>query len=397
VAGFDPALLASSVPLSLYVHLPFCRSKCPYCDFFSVACKRNEDMDRVVDGILEELAWFAERLRPPAVPTVYVGGGTPSLLPERSLQRLLSGIRGFAPRPAEWTVEANPESLSLAFLETCAQRGVDRLSLGVQSGRDRLLQVLGRPGDETANRLALERIGSAWRRRLNLDFLVGIPGQSQADLFRDLRQARESGAGHVSLYALTPPPGTALAEAVQEDARDELWLAGFRQLESEGYPNYEVANFARPGQECLHNLRYWRLEPYLGVGPGAVSTLPGANGEVFRLYHSEDLSTYLPGNSWGLRQEEIRPKEFLIETLMMGFRLRGGIDSGEFSRRFGRPLPELLPGLWQDWLERGFVREDPAAYAFTDRGRLMLNRRLLEAQEALEALAEPPVRWPAGG
>lgn len=397
MAGFDPALLASSVPLSLYVHLPFCRSKCPYCDFFSVACERNEDMDRVVDGILEELAWFAERLRPPAVPTVYIGGGTPSLLPERSLQRLLSGIHSFAPRPAEWTVEANPESLSLAFLETCAQQGVDRLSLGVQSGRDRLLQVLGRPGDEAANRLALERIASAWRRRLNLDFLVGIPGQSQADLFRDLRQARESGAGHVSLYALTPPPGTALAEAVQEDARDELWLAGFRQLESEGYPNYEVANFARPGQECQHNLRYWRLEPYLGVGPGAVSTLPGSGGEVFRLYHSEDLSTYLPGNFWGLRLEEIRPKEFLMETLMMGFRLRGGIDAGQFSRRFGQPLPELLPRLWRDWVEHGFMREDPAAYAFSDHGRLMLNRRLLEAQEALEALDEPAVRWPAGG
>jgi oxygen-independent coproporphyrinogen-3 oxidase len=397
VAGFDPALLASSNPFSLYVHLPFCRSKCPYCDFFSVACERNEDMERVVDGILEELVWFAERLRPPAVPTVYIGGGTPSLLPERSLQRLLSGIRAFAPQPAEWTVEANPESLSLAFLEACAQQGADRLSLGVQSGRNRLLQVLGRPGDEAANRLALERIRSVWRRRLNLDFLVGIPGQSQGDLFRDLRQAQEAGAGHVSLYALTPPPGTALAEAVQEDARDELWLAGFQELESEGYGNYEVANFARPGQECLHNLRYWKLEPYLGVGPGAVSTLPGSGGEVLRLYHVEDLSAYRQGNSWGLRLEKIRPKEFLMETLMMGFRLRGGIDAGEFSRRFGRPLPELLPGLWRDWLDRGFVRVDPAAYAFTDHGRLMLNRRLLEAQEALEALDEPAVRWPAGG
>jgi oxygen-independent coproporphyrinogen-3 oxidase len=380
----------------LYVHLPFCRSKCPYCDFFSVACERNEDMERVVDGILEELAWFAGRLRPASVPTVYVGGGTPSLLPERSLQRLFSGIRAFAPRPAEWTVEANPESLSLGFLETCGQHGADRLSLGVQSGRDGLLRALGRPGDEAANRLALERVASVWRRRLNLDFLVGIPGQSRADLFRDLRRAGDVGAGHVSLYALTPPPGTALADAVQEEARDELWLAGFRQMETEGFRNYEVANFARPGQECLHNLRYWKLEPYLGVGPGAVSTLPGCGGEVLRLYHEENLSAFLPGNSWGLRQEEIRPKEFLMETLMMGLRLRDGIDAGQFSQRFGQPLPELLPGLWQHWLERGFLRKDPAAYAFTDHGRMMLNRRLLEAQGAVEGLDEPAVRWPAG-
>ena len=396
MAGFDSAILASSNPISLYVHLPFCRSKCPYCDFFSVPCDRNEDMERVVDGILEELAWFGQRLRPSAVPTVYVGGGTPSLLPGRSLERLLVGIRAFASRPAEWTVEANPESLSVAFLETCAQQGVDRLSLGVQSTRDRLLRVLGRPGDEAANRLALERIRSAWRLRLNLDFLVGVPGQNRGDLFRDLREAREAGAGHVSLYALTPPPGTALAEAVQEDARDELWLAGFEQLEGQGYRNYEVANFARPGQECLHNLRYWRLEPYLGVGPGAVSTLPGAGGEVIRLYHPENIPAYLAGNPWGLRQERIRPKEFLLETLMMGFRLRSGIEAVEFSRRFGRPLPDLLPGVWQGWAERGFLRNDPAAYAFTDQGRLLLNRRLAEAQTALDEVADPPVRWPAG-
>ncbi len=396
MAGFDFAALASSKPVSLYVHLPFCRSKCPYCDFFSVACERNEDMERVVDGILEELAWFAERLQPSAVPTVYVGGGTPSLLPERSLERLLAGIRVFAPEPAEWTVEANPESLSSGFLETCARQGADRLSLGVQSTRDRLLRVLGRPGDEADNRAALQRIRSFWPRRLNLDFLVGVPGQSRADLFRDLRAAREAGAGHVSLYALTPPPGSALAEAVQEDVRDELWLAGFEQLEAQGYRNYEVSNFALQGEECLHNLRYWRLEPYLGVGPGAVSTLPGAGGEVLRLYHPEDIPTYLAGNPWGLRQETIRPKEFLVETLMMGLRLRSGIDAEEFSRRFGRPLPELLPGLWREWEERAYLREDRAVYALTDQARLLLNRRLLEAQQALDGLADPPVRWPAG-
>jgi oxygen-independent coproporphyrinogen-3 oxidase len=395
VAGFDFAVLASSNPISLYVHLPFCRSKCPYCDFFSVACDRNEDMERVVEGILEELARFGECLRPSAVPTVYVGGGTPSLLPVRSLERLLDGIRAFAHEPAEWTVEANPESLSLGFLEVCAQQGADRLSLGVQSTRDRLLKVLGRPGDEADNRIALRRIRSAWQQRLNLDFLVGVPGQSRADLFRDLRAAREAGAGHVSLYALTPPPGTALAEAVQEDARDEFWLAGFEQLEAQGYRNYEVANFALPGQECLHNLRYWRLEPYLGVGPGAVSTLPGAGGEVLRLHHPDDIPAYLAGNPWGLRLETIRPKEFLVETLMMGLRLRNGIQAEEFSLRFGRPLPELLPGLWREWGERGYLREDPAAYALTDPARMLLNRRLLEAQQAIEDLPEPPVRWPA--
>ncbi len=352
-------------------------------------------MERVVEGILEELAWFAGCLQPSKVPTVYVGGGTPSLLPERSLEKLLAGIRGFAPEPLEWTVEANPESLTHSFLEICARQGVDRLSLGVQSTRDRLLHVLGRPGDQADNLTALGRIHSYWPRRLNLDFLVGVPGQTRTDLFRDVRAAREAKAGHVSLYALTPPPGTALAEAVQEDRRDELWLAGFEQLEAWGYRNYEVANFALPGQECLHNLRYWRLEPYLGVGPGAVSTLPGAGGEVLRLYHPDDIPFYVAGNPWGLREETIRPKEFLMETLMMGLRLRNGIDAEEFSLRFGRPLPELLPGLWRSWEEHGYLGRDSSAYALTDQARLLLNRRLLEAQQALEAVGDPPVRWPA--
>jgi len=193
-----------------------------------------------------------------------------------------------------------------------------------------------------------------------------------------------------------PPPGSALAGVVREEARDELWLAGLRWLEAEGYRNYEVANFARAGQECLHNLRYWKLEPYLGVGPGAVSTLPGTGGEVLRLYHAEDLAAYRAGSPWGLRAETIAPKEFLLETLMMGLRLRSGISAEAFSRRFGRPLQEMMPGLWQRWTDHGSLRQEPAAYAFTDEGRLFLNRRLLEAQEALEGANLPTVRWPAG-
>lgn len=396
MAVFDPGALASGSPVSLYVHIPFCRSKCPYCDFFSVPCDRNEDMERVVDGILTELAWFQERLRPTAVPTVYIGGGTPSLLPERALQRLFEGIRAFAPRPEEWTVEANPESLTPAFLRICAQEGPDRLSLGVQSLSHGLLRVLGRPGDAADNRVALERIRSLWRQRLNLDFLVGVPGQKQRDLSCDLRAARDAGAGHVSLYALTPPEGTALAEAVQVEERDELWLAGFVELEAQGYRNYEVANFARSGQECQHNLRYWRLEPYLGIGPGAVSTLPSAGGEVLRLHHPENLNAYLAGNPWGLGVETITPKEFLFENLMMGFRLRDGIERESFVRRFGLPLPELLPELWGRWQEQGFLREESSLYAFTDQGRLSLNRRLLEAQVAMDTVKEVAMRWPAG-
>jgi oxygen-independent coproporphyrinogen-3 oxidase len=394
VVDFSPSALAAGSAFSLYVHLPFCRSKCPYCDFFSVPCSSGAEIEGVVNGILGELQLFRERLAPSGVPTVYIGGGTPSLLPEGTLRRLLAGVRAFANRPMEWTVEANPESLTPAFLEVCAEEGPDRLSLGVQSLKEELLRVLGRPGDAAANRRALERVHASWEKRLSLDFLVGVPGQSRSDLLRDLRGASESGAEHISLYSLTPPEGSPLAQAIVRETQEELWLAGFEWLETHGYPNYEIANFAVPGKECLHNLRYWSLEPYLGVGPGAVSTLPGRRGEVFRLYHAESIPTFLGGNPWGIRVEEITPREFLFETLMMGFRMREGLSSELFQGRFGQPLPDLLPGLWRRWQDRGYLRETPGRYAFTDKARMFLNQRLVEAQEALGELAEPTVSWP---
>jgi len=230
VESFDPAELASGFSFSLYVHVPFCRSKCPYCDFYSVPCL---EMEPVVEQTIEELSFFVDRLKPKAVPTVYIGGGTPSVLPTRSLQRLLAGIRRCAPAPAEWTIEANPESVTPEFLQTCREAGVDRLSLGLQSMAAGALETLGRPGDAAANRQALELLRSGWAGRLSLDFLVGIPGQTLEELTRDLEVGMSSGAGHLSLYSLTPstdtPAGSALAQRINQDLQDELWLRGYQR------------------------------------------------------------------------------------------------------------------------------------------------------------------------
>ena len=401
MADSKPGLLNQAYPISLYVHVPFCRSKCPYCDFFSQAGASRTEMARVVEETLRELEFFLRRLSRTSVCTIYIGGGTPSLLPSKLFSHLVEGIRErCAGSCQEWSVETNPESLSAEFLEACAGAGVNRLSLGVQTLQEGLLRLLGRPGGLEETTAALERIGAAWKGRLNLDLLAGIPGQSRADLRRDIEGVLACLPAHVSFYCLSPPAGSPLAGKIEPERQEALWLEGLRLLEERGYLGYEVSNFCLPGQECLHNLRYWTLDPYLGVGPGAVSTLPGEDGEILRFSNPEHLDAFLqgePGN-WGLQRERIGAREFLFETLMMGLRLRRGIPRQVFISRFGEPLEEMVPGLWEHWVSTGLApREEGEAYALSPAGRLILDALLRELQERLDGVDPPQARWMGSG
>jgi oxygen-independent coproporphyrinogen-3 oxidase len=438
------SLLRSPGSLSLYVHVPFCRSKCPYCDFFSIGVPVQSVVEQVLRQIEAELDYFAELLAPVGVTTVYVGGGTPSLLPPGLFEGLLdcivaflspkaggsgrkpSGDPGVAPTGEdrfEWTVEANPESLSREHLETCRTRGVTRLSVGIQSFDAKILSTLGRAGGARESAAALDLLAGGWTGEVNLDLISGIPGQKWTVLRRDLDRALEAAPGHVSLYSLTlDDPAHPLARKLDRDQQERLWLRGCGLLESRGYLNYEISNFARPGHECRHNLRYWLLEPYLGIGPGAVSTLPGPDDSVLRLAHPRSLERYLEGarSLWGLEDERVGPREFLLETLMMGLRLRDGIEVQRFVKRFGAGIQELLPKTWRRWRSGGLVESTEATgsteatastgakgppekaedhgsprYALSFKGRLLLDRLLVEMQEELEGISEErlAVRW----
>ncbi len=331
---------------------------------------------RVVARTIAQLDRFLENAPETRFPTVYVGGGTPSVLPPRLLEALLTRISRL--RPVEWTVEANPESLDREFLASCHRAGVTRLSMGLQSMDDRLLAVLGRPGTVADNRRALETVGERWNGETSLDLIAGIPGQSAANLLADVGTVVDSGVGHASLYSLTIEPDTPLAGLVasggvvlnRPDHDDDLWLAGRAAFETAGVRQYEVSNFARPGKECRHNLRYWHLEPYLGIGPGAVSTLPRelaaalvgelTDAAVVRLANPRDIESFLDGRggapAWGIEVEPISAREFVLETLMMGLRLVDGISRASFQHRFGHSLDDLAPGLWQRWEAGGSPR-----------------------------------------
>ncbi|MCX7031428.1 MAG: coproporphyrinogen-III oxidase family protein [Spirochaetes bacterium] len=414
--------VSDPIRLSLYVHVPFCASKCLYCDFYSVPLGRGDAADGSAVPVIEQTIAQLDRFlaQAPAVrfETVYVGGGTPSVLPTALLGRLLGRLADLG--PSEWTVEANPESLDRAFLDICGQAGVTRLSVGLQSMDDRLLAVLGRPGTAADNLRAIEFLGQAWNGDTSFDLIAGIPGQSREGMIADGETVVRTGSGHASLYSLTVEPDTPLAGFVRSgsvalnkrDHDDELWLEGRAALEGAGLHQYEVSNFARPGKECQHNLRYWRLEPYLGIGPGAVSTLPanltkaltdiGEHAGVIRLSNPRDISTFLSratglaGTPWGIETEVVPASSFVLETLMMGLRLVDGICAESFRRRFGQDLDRLAPGVWERWVEQGLASSEAGTLRLTDRGLLLLDSLLGELAGALRADGLPAitVRWP---
>ncbi len=391
---------------ALYIHVPFCRGKCRYCDFYSRPGAAPETMERLVEAELRHLAWFKRALDLKTLDTVYIGGGTPSLLPGALLQRLLDGVAGlWAGAPAEWTVEANPDSLDEEFLDVCSAAGVTRLSVGVQTFSDRRLAFLGRPGASRDNRRALDLLARAWPGAVNLDLITGLPEQSYQDALADLTTLLDASPGHVSVYALTLERGTALHDAAAAGEFTPLppeeeavaWEQITARLAGAGYRQYEISNFARPGQESLHNLHYWRLDPYVGLGPSAFSTLPLADGRVVRLEAVRDLDRYDgPEAAACFTQEFLNAREWLLDHLLMGLRLEEGIDKRVFARRFGRGLDQALPRTWASWRERGLAEATETYWRCTPSGRLVLNALLREAAEELdkaEWLKTRRARW----
>ena len=284
--------MTSRIPrggLSLYVHVPFCASKCSYCDFYSLPMgpggSAGRPDDTSIDGYLSGLRTLS-LARPllDDVPTLYVGGGTPSVLGERlaDVFRCLR-VAGVVLRPgAEVTVEATPESVPPRILALLAEEGVTRVSLGIQSFDDEVLEILGRCHDAERARSAARAVTEAGFR-LSIDLMCGIPGQSAGSWTDTLREAGATGAGHLSVYPLAVEPSTPMAAMVErgELPEPDPDMAASMMLEAEvllgdlGAARYEVANYARPGEESLHNLRYWTGGAYLGVGPAAASMLPG--------------------------------------------------------------------------------------------------------------------------
>ena len=368
---------------SLYVHAPFCRAKCRYCAFFS-APPRPGEREAYLAVLLDEIAFWGGRLgrfAPPGAPTLFFGGGTPSLLGADPLARILAALRrtfGLAP-DAEITLEANPDSATPDFLAAARRLGVNRLSLGVQSLRDADLAALGRAHDAGQAVAAFRAGRGAGFANIGLDLIFGLPGQSVAGWLETLRRAADLGPDHLSCYGLTIEPGTplardaaALAALPDEDAQAEMFLRGAELLEAAGFRHYEISNFARPGRECRHNQACWRGRDCLGLGPAAATTLNGA-----RWVDPPDLGAWAAlvraGRPGTTAREELGPEVRAREALMLALRTAEGLDLDEHRRRCGVDLAAERAGLLADLARAGLAVLADGRLRLTRRGMLVSN------------------------
>jgi len=374
--------LSEGMEASLYIHVPFCAGKCDYCDFYSVPLNPSDGRPELfVDTLLAEAEkLFDKHSKYPVtnVPTVFIGGGTPSVLGPALMRRLLKGILSltgrFSPPPLEVTVEANPESADEAFLAAIREEGATRLSLGVQTFYGPSRKAVHRAGNEAVlpGRLAL--VSAFFPGAFSVDLMSGLPFQSKGVLLDDIAGTASYKPAHVSLYALSGKK----AESLGRDEADELWLCGRDALEKSGYFQYEVSNFCLPGGECKHNVRYWRMQNWLALGPAASGTvIDDASGTGFRYTFPPDAGNWL--ESVG---EQLDTPTLIKETFLMGFRYAEGPDEASFLRRFRRNIGDAIPKTLGEWRSRGLLCGDKCA--LTKEGLLFLNRFLLEAFEELD-------------
>ncbi|MCP4042405.1 MAG: oxygen-independent coproporphyrinogen III oxidase-like protein [Gammaproteobacteria bacterium] len=372
-----------SVPLSLYVHIPWCIRKCPYCDFNSHALKGELSEQRYMDALLRDLEQDLPRVWGRRVGSVFIGGGTPSLLSPESLDRLLSGLRARLTMlpDAEITLEANPGTAEADRFSGYRKAGVNRLSIGVQSFNNQLLKGIGRiHGGEEAIR-AVEMAQGAGFDTLNLDLMYGLPGQSVVDAVEDLTLAISLETVHISHYQLTLEPNTRFHSEPpvlpEEDVHWDMQQACQEVLKRSGFGHYEVSAYARPGSQCRHNLNYWRFGDYIGIGAGAHAKLSHAVPRgVTRFTKHCQPEIYMEADGSFVDEEwELAPQDLIIEFMLNGLRLSEGVPTSLFNIHTGLAPEVLAEGLAQA-REQGLMEDNATRLLATPRGWRYLNELL---------------------
>ena len=366
-------------PLALYVHWPFCVSKCPYCDFNSHV-RAAIDQDAWRDALLADMAHEASLMPGRQLTSIFFGGGTPSLMAPATADSIIAAATSHwsASPDLEITLEANPNSVEADRFADLARAGVNRLSLGLQSFDDRALRFLGRAHSAREGFRALE-IAQRTVRRVSFDLIYALPGDTDESWSASLAQALSLGTRHLSLYQLTIEPGTRFSsmvarhelEPLDTDAAAALYELTGAMTSDAGMPAYEISNYARPGSESRHNLTYWRYGDYSGVGPGAHGRRLGMR--TVRHRKPENFLSAVRRNGHGIAEEApLSPGEAADEALVMGLRLREGIDAAAVAERF--ELPAIVDWARVDRLERsGHLHRDGTRIALTAAGRLLLD------------------------
>ena len=383
--------------LGVYIHIPFCASKCSYCDFYSLP-NQDELMDRYQKALIRHIEESAPQMAPYYIDTVYFGGGTPSFYGARRLCELFETLKTNAKvlKSAEVTVEMNPDSVTKEDLHLLHEAGVNRISLGVQSANDDILRLIGRRHNYRQVIEAVKLIRAEGFDNLSVDLIYGLPTQSRSDWADTLSNALALLPEHLSCYGLKVEEGTPICKyqdsplLPNDDDQADMYLYMTDVMERYGYQQYEISNFARPGRQSRHNLKYWQLDEYMGFGPAAHSYVGGV-----RYSYVRDLKKYLDGveNGGSIvdEYEKIDKAESAAEYIMLGMRTTRGISKDEYFAIY-RSGFDKIEYLLSEYENKGWVRQAGDRWRFTSSGFLLSNiliGTLLEAQSQAKMNANP--------
>ena len=382
--------------VGIYIHVPFCRSKCEYCDFYSIACKKHADvMEEYCQALLLHLKEASFRATEYEVDTVYFGGGTPSFWGDDPMRRVLAEIdRRFSLRTdAEITLEANPDSMNGAALRRLRRAGFNRISMGIQNDRNEMLKALGRPHTFQQAKDAFGEARAAGFDSVSIDLMYGLPNQTPDQWAGTLQNVLKLRPDHVSCYGLRVEEGTPLfsykdcVNLADDDTQADMYLFAASTLDSYGYRQYEISNFAREGHESLHNLRYWLGGEYMGFGPSAASDFAGK-----RYTYQRSLRGYIDGIFGGTSVmaecDEIPIRERASEYLMLRLRTRYGVEAGEYSRSYRMDF-EPLEEIFQQLRKARYAVKDNGRWRLTAQGMLLSNPIIVALQEAQREAVTP--------
>ena len=384
--------------MELYIHIPYCRQKCRYCDFASYSGQEST-MAAYVDALLREADVMAVNAKDASIQTVFIGGGTPSILPAELLTKLLTGLheKFDIPQGIEFTSEANPGTLTEDWLDAALRGGVNRLSMGMQSSQQELLKTLGRIHryEDVVDSVRMAK--RAGVENINIDLMFGLPGQTP-DMWRaSLDAALALDVQHLSCYGLIPEEGTPLTRDLEagiltlpdEDDERIMYDDTLNILAQHGFRQYEISNFAKPGYECRHNLKYWTGQPYIGFGPAAASDFGGK-----RFTAEANLDKYITGvMEQGVilsECETIPARERAGEYLMLRLRTTYGIEENEYMQKFLLPFAPLEKLLLTYEARDLAAREENGRWRLTPKGFMVSNSiilQLLEAQQQSKPLS----------
>jgi oxygen-independent coproporphyrinogen III oxidase len=406
-------VVKQTMPAGIYIHIPFCRSRCSYCDFATDVFKNEETVERYVNALVKEVENFApprhpsQRATPPrqggefsesnalafeqppeggtqnAADTIYFGGGTPSLLTPKQLEKILKAVHDkfFIAANSEITMEMNPATVTPETLRDYKSLGINRASFGAQTFDDRELKRLGRKHTAEDVRDTIALLRDAGFANVSFDLIAGLPRQTMADWERNLSEAIKLAPEHISLYLLEVHEGTPLAEQIRsgrqpvpgEDLAAAMYETLLERTAAAGYAQYEISNFSRPGFESRHNLKYWQFDPYYSFGCSAHSF----DGVTKRWANERDTAKYVSlieaGGSAMVEAKTLNGDEVRGEYVFLGLRLNQGLDLSEYSRRFGRDLKEEFSAELDEFRQAGLIEIAHDTIKLTAKGRLYSN------------------------